>query len=136
MSLSINLKNDLQLAYNGATQKNGLINLTKELRSNNGLSNVKIQTISTLFKSLPLWKQHKKSSGHVKFKHKITDINVEFPAHNSRKESTFTPFVSKQILEQVQKHLNIMGNDIFTYKKYNWKQCPNLKAVASKMNNT
>lgn len=113
----------LQECYFDATKNNGLIDLTKNL--SNPQYELKIHDIKMIFKNSPLWHRCKQKTGHCKFTHAVTKIVVEFQGHSSKKDTTVKPGILDQILYNVHRHLNILGNDIFKYKKHNWKKEPN-----------
>lgn len=114
----------LKHSYFEATQKDGLIDLTKQLRDKS--AKLKINDLHAHFSKASLWTSTKQATGHCKFTHKVTGVIVEYQGHNSSKDTTIYHKIQDQILNQVQKHLNILCNDIFQYKLNNWKKEPDL----------
>lgn len=109
---------DLQAAYQSAAAKGKLIDLTKTLRDDvDGL--LKHEDLIALFKGLEDWDKPKQSTGHVKFKNRLTGISVGFSGHGNPVLATHE---KKALLETIQEHLNILCNDIFKYKTKNWKE--------------
>lgn len=113
----------LQESYHDATRKGGLIDFTKKIRTekndSSGKFSVKESELSRLF-SKPVWDELSTKSGHRKIKNKITDVVVEYANHNK----DIDPGAAQTIFEAVQNHLNILNNDIFSYKSNNWKTNP------------
>lgn len=113
---------DLQNCYALSTCKGGLIDLTKSLRDDR--SQIKIHDLKTLFADSTQWIKTPQASGHCKFQNKVTNVIVEFPGHTGKKDSIIYGKIRVQLLEQVQKHLNILCNIIFKYSLNNWKKAP------------
>lgn len=110
---------DFKEAYESATRKNGLIPLMQELR--NKEKDIAIDTLNSCF-SHPHWVDVKGPSGHRKIKNKITHVIIEYQNHGNASVATH---IRKQVIDQLQTHLNILGDDIFKYKERNWKTLPN-----------
>lgn len=121
---------DLRIAYEEATKPNGLISLLAHLREPNKKYTVKKTDIYNIFKNCPLWEEQDTKSGHVKFKHKITQIVIGYQNHGG---PTMDPGGADQLLNNVQTHLNIMCNDIFHYTVGNWKTEPNYQQAAANL---
>ncbi|NGX34062.1 MAG: hypothetical protein K1060chlam1_00409 [Candidatus Anoxychlamydiales bacterium] len=114
----------LKDSYLDATRKKGLIDFTKEIRGQkndfSGKYQIKLSDLHNLF-SETVWEDEKKTGGHIKLKHKVTNVVIEYKNHG---KNTVDPGAALDIFDQVQTHLNILGNDIFAYKTRNWKQEP------------
>ena len=119
---------DLKNCYFEA--KNKLIPLTEKLRNDKKL---KIDDLQTLFNNSTLWISKSNSSGHKKFKHKVSGTIVEYQAHSSSNDTIIASHIQNQILNQVQTHLNHLCNDIFEYKTNNWKYEPNYRNALTKI---
>lgn len=113
---------DLQQAYLDATRNQGLIAFITECAR--GIPQ-KIDSVNSMFKSQPLWEPIKQSSGHISYKHRITHIVVGFQGHNgAKKDNNIHSAILKVLHECVQKHVNLLGNEIFQYKQRSWKSEP------------
>jgi hypothetical protein len=84
---------------------------------------MKLQEVQTLFTN-SLWIQEKMTSGHKQFTHAVTGVTVEYQAHIKGKENTIAPGIQKQLLEQIQEHVNILSNEVFRYTTHHWKEEP------------
>ena len=113
---------DLQIAYHEAISTNGLIELLATLRDNGEKYKTKKDTIYSIFSNCPLWEEEKTKSGHVKFKHKITQIVIGYQNHG---DSKMDPGGVVELIEAVQNHLNILSNKIFEFERNHWKTEPN-----------
>lgn len=113
---------ELQTAYLEATNPNGLINLLAKLREPDEKYKTKKTTIYAIFSNCPLWEEEMTKSGHVKFKHKITQVVIGYQNHG---DAELDPGGVVSLLKEVQRHLNILCNDIFNYQRNNWKYEPN-----------
>ena len=113
---------DLQKAYYEAISTNGLIELLAKLRDEGEKYKTKKDTIYSIFSNCPLWEEEKTKSGHVKFKHKITQVVIGYQNHG---DSKMDPGGVVAILEAVQNHLNILSNKIFQFERNHWKTEPN-----------
>jgi hypothetical protein len=116
-------ENDLKVSYNESRKK--LIPLITESSEPN--KHIKLQKLQTVFQNSRLWEAQHTKSGHAKFIHKVTKTPVEYQAHIKGKQNEIDPGIQKQVVEQLQKHVNILGNDIFYIK--NWKTEPNYPKV-------
>jgi len=130
MSANIPGTRDLLIqSYIDVTQRNGLIEFTKKVwgpdKDQKGKYSIKQQDLDNLF-SDSVWKIEKKPGGHRKLSHKVTNIVVEYKAHDNR--NNMDPGAVIKILDQVQKHLNILCDDIFAYSSENWKDEPDYDA--------
>ncbi len=118
----------LAACYLDATRKGGLIEFTRDVRGEDGKESgkysIKQTDLDTLF-SKSVWNEQKTGSGHRKLKHIITGIVIEYADHKKEIDSG----AAKTILEQVQKHLNILCNEVFCYTTGNWKEEPDYSAV-------
>ncbi len=116
------VQRDLQLAFEEATKQNGLIELLAELRASTTIKyKVKKDRIYSIFSNCPLWEEEKTKNGHVKFKHKITQICIGYQNHGS---TTVDPGGVVALLDQVQDHLNILSNHVFKFSANHWKTAP------------
>lgn len=131
MGISVSSKKDhttcklLDECYQEATRKNGLIDFTKKVLGNNnrGKYSIKTTDLSNLF-SAKIWDERKTGNGHRKIQNKITGVMIEYKNH----ELDLDPGSAESIYKAVQKHLNVLGNDIFKYTHKNWKTAPDLDA--------
>lgn len=87
--------------------------------------------LKALFKGMKLWKKVKQGSGHIKYKHEITGITVSFQGHVSGKMklSTVTREQALNVCDSLQTHVNILGNNIFQYRRRNWKDVPDFEVA-------
>lgn len=113
---------ELQVAFREATSPNGLIQLLATLREPDAKYKTKKDVIYAIFSNCPLWEEEKTKSGHVKFKHKITQIVIGYQNHG---ETTLDPGGVVVLIDEVQKHLNILCNEVFMYERNHWKYEPN-----------
>ncbi len=124
----------LSCAYQEATRKNGLIEFTQTIRGDendlSGKYSVKTSQLTTLF-SETVWREIKTKSGHRKIESVITGVVVEYGNHSS----DIDPGAAETILGVLQKHLNILCNDIFAYTQGNWKSEPDYGASALRWRN-
>jgi len=72
------------------------------------------------------WRQHKLRSGHVGFTHLITGVKVGFSNHGN---NNVDPGVVDTVFEKLQRHVNILGNEIFEYKRKNWSFLPKIEDI-------
>lgn len=122
---------DLKEAYWEAT-KGGLMDFILTLRNESTEKySKKINELYLFFEKMPLWKLVPSKDGHYTFKHKVTHIVIGFQAHSrKKKDNTVSATLVKSIRDNVQKHLNMLGNEIFSDRKFNWKSEPDYKASA------
>jgi len=81
-----------------------------------------------LFEQCEDWHKRPAASGHVTFINSVTSMKVCAIPHAGE----LKPGVKQNLLQQIQKHLNILCNDIFMYKTNNWRKDPDYKqAVAN-----
>lgn len=118
----------LQECYReAADRKGGLIDFTKSVRRENadgsGKYSIKPTDLTALFSQV-VWKEIDTKNGHRKIKNIFTDVVVEYSNHV--REIKAGAVVT--ILDAVQKHLNILGNEIFAYTVNNFKQPPDYVA--------
>ena len=116
---------DMKIAYNEVI-KNGLDDLVTKLRNNpKACKNLKRKELKTLFDSCPLWAKESNGSGHATYKHKLTNVVVGFQDHSGgKKQASIAAAQAKEIMDNLQTHINILGDDIFKYKIKNWKTEP------------
>ena len=124
----------LQDCYTDATRKDGLIAFTQKIRTpKNDLSgkySVKQKDLDKLF-SENVWVDLKKVGGHRKLQNKVTGVIIEYAAHGNK--GGIDPGAALTILDAVQNHLNILGNDVFKYEKCNWKKEPDYQASVRRL---
>jgi hypothetical protein len=118
----------LEASYLDATRKNGLIDFTQQVRTDkndmSGKYSVKQKDLDNLF-SASVWKEHEKKGGHRKLTSLVTGVVVEYPNHAKDIE----PGSAETVLHAVQKHLNILHNDVFGNKARNWKDAPDYSKI-------
>ena len=114
--------NDLNTSYRHCTTK--LIPFLMNARQPKQKQTIKLTDLDKLFSAAALWIAQEGNTGHRKFIHKITQVVIEYPGHAQKKDPTLPPFVQRQIFNQIEDHVNIMGNDIFRYVIRNWKEKP------------
>ena len=111
----------LQTAYDEAVRPNGLIAFVTKLRDPAEKYNLSKDEVYVLFKGCPLWQEQATKSGHVAFKHQITGIVVGYQNHGGPKVD---PGGAVSLRDQVQQHLNILANNVFSYTVQHWKTEP------------
>ena len=125
----------LEISYQNATAKNGLIAFTKEVRGQandfQGKYSITPQRIESLFSS-KVWIPQPKKGGHRKFEHAVTHDVVEFKNHG-HKGGVVDPGAVLTILDAVQKTLNRLCNQIFRYTENNWKKAPDYQAALGRL---
>ncbi|NGX49126.1 MAG: hypothetical protein K940chlam5_00722 [Candidatus Anoxychlamydiales bacterium] len=123
----------LRDSYLDATRKNGLIDFTQTVRGPKndfpGKKQIKLNDLDTLF-SDTVWQDQRKKGGHRKLINKVTKIVIEYKHHDG---TNVDPGAIRDIYDQVQKHLNILGNDIFAYKLKNWRDEPNYEKALTNL---
>ncbi|MBS0635135.1 MAG: hypothetical protein JSR37_06705 [Verrucomicrobia bacterium] len=112
----------LQSAFFEAVRPNGLIELVTTLRDEGQKYNISKNHIYNVFKGCTLWVEQDTKSGHVAFKHRITGVTVGYQNHG---EPKLDPGAVVALRDEVQKHLNILANDVFAYRVNHWKVEPN-----------
>lgn len=122
--------NDLSQSYTEALK---LISWITELKTSE--KHLKLQKIQGIFSNSSLWEEQDKKSGHSKFIHKVTRVVVEFQSHCKGGDNVISPVIQNHISEQVQKHLNILCNEIFAYKNKNWKETPDYSSSLERYQN-
>ncbi len=121
MTLPVTLQ-DLQLSYQEAVRNNGIKDLVHNLRQEN--STLKLRELNSCFNSI-LWQKTHQASGHLKLTHKVTHVIIEYQNHGPE---TVKKRIQNQILDQAQKHLNILNDKVFAYTTRNWKTIPDYTA--------
>jgi hypothetical protein len=110
-----------------------LIPFTAKVRTpNNDLSgkySVSSKELDRLF-SEALWAS-KPAGGHRKLINRLTRVVVEYKNHDTK--GGVDPGAVLTILDQVQKHLNILCNHVFCYSKKHWKTEPDYKVAAERL---
>lgn len=115
---------DLQTAFYEVADNGPVDGYIADIReSTNAKYNVKRNKLLALFASprMSLWQQATTGNGHVKYTHRITRVVVGFQAHD---DNTLDPGGAEELMKNLQKHVNILGNDIFKYRVRNWKTVP------------
>jgi len=118
----------LKDSYFDATRKGGLIDFTRMVRGEkndfSGKYLVKQTDLDTLF-SKSVWTVVDTGGGHREVRHKLTGATVEYSNH--KKEIKAGAVVT--IFNEVQRHLNILNNQIYSYTNCNWKEEPDYSAA-------
>ena len=114
-------QNNLMVSYQNTKQK--LMPQVTDLRSQD--YHVKRKELDLSFPKIAGWEK-KDSGGHAKFQHKVTHTIVEYQSHGPQ---TISKNIQDQVLENVQNHINILGNEIFKYQSNNWKDEPNYETA-------
>lgn len=129
--MSITITELLSHSYGTAVTR--LIPMTQQLSAEK--SSVRIEEINRCFAHAVDWQRIPESSGHNKYKHRLTGIVVTYQAHASSKDCRVKPRIKLQILEQIRLHLNTLGNEIFCYTVHNWKAHPDYDMALTNYNN-
>lgn len=116
---------ELQQAYQEATRNNGLVELMATLREPKKKYKTKKDDIYSIFKNSPLWDEEETKNGHVKFKHRITQIVIGYQNHGG---PTMDAGGVDTLTKLLQDHLNILANNIFQFTANHWKQQPDWPA--------
>lgn len=123
----------LRDCYQDAVRKDGLIAFAKKIRTENndlrGKYSLNQRELSSLF-SDTVWCDCKKPGGHRKLENIVTGVMIEYANHGNK--GGVDPGAAEAIFNAVQKHLNILGNEIFSYDKNNWKTEPNYLASSQR----
>ncbi len=77
----------------------------------------------TLLDACKDWCKRPAASGHVTYINRVTHIKVCAIPH----AGDMKPGVKQNLLQQIQKHINILGNEIFGYGVNNWAIEPDYK---------
>ncbi len=129
--MSVQTQALLKASYQDAKS---LIEFTKQVRTKendfSGKYSVKQAHLDHLF-SPAVWSAQKTKTGHRKLIHKVTGIVINYGNHKKQ----IDPGAVLTVFELVQKHLNILCNDIFVYKMNNWKKKPDYVASAKRIEN-
>lgn len=100
-----------------------LVAFTEEVRKPNGQYSVKTTELMHMFQACSQWIRVKKKGGHAKFQNSVTHVVVEFQAHKKRSnETNLDPGAVNGVLDAVQKHINIVCNQIFQPKNNIWQK--------------
>lgn len=113
----------------------GLIGFTKKMRNESGKYSLKQDNLKNIFDT-ELWKEHKTKNGHRKLTNRVTKVVVEYGSHNK----DIDPGAADTILDQVQKHINLLYNETLVFPQlykheggYLKKRTPDIKASARKL---
>ena len=115
----------LELSRQEIIKKNGFIDFLYFFPSNK--ENTKTNNFALMFNPL-LWQELSKKTGHSKLRHVITKVVIEFVVH----EAMMDPGAMVTCANQIQMHVNRLGNFVFGFKKDNWKIRPNISKIAKK----
>jgi len=121
---------DLQKSYAGIV--GNLIDFTEGVR--NHTLKPKIHDLKFYFTKNSGWIKQKKADGHLTFAHKVTKVTVGYQAHSSSKDTTVSANIMGTLLDGVQKHINILGNDIFGSTTGSWSVVPNYTKALNRYN--
>lgn len=110
----------------------GIYELVRDLKSDPTARNRQgREYLRTFFKNLPLWDELPTKSGHLKWKHRLSQVTVGFQGHaGGKNESTIPAAQAMQLYTSLQKHMNYIGNEVFAYNLQNWKSEPNYALAA------
>lgn len=125
---------DLQTAYFEIADNGPVDDYIADIRQNMlAKYNIKRSDLLSRFASprMSLWQQATTRNGHVKFTHKITRVVVGFQAHGS---NTIDPNGAEDLMNELQRHVNILGNDIFKFTVRNWKTVPDFNHALTSYN--
>lgn len=121
-------------AFYEVDRNNGINNLVTRLRNDlKYRKNLGRQDMINLFSNLPLWKRVDNGDGHVCFQNVLTKVRIGFQAHG--KTSNIAAAQAVSIMDQLQEHMNILGNEIFAYRTRSWKTEPDYDAAVMNFNN-
>jgi hypothetical protein len=115
----------LELSRHEVIKKDGFIDFFFNFSSKK--ENTKTSNFQSMF-SKYLWEELSKKTGHSKIRHILTKVIVEYVVH----EPMIDPGAMVTLGNQIQMHVNRLGNYIFGYRACNWKASPNITLVAKK----
>lgn len=122
----------LKEAYLECIRKDGFHDYTRKVQPTGGAKSVKLQRIESLFEKATTWTQIPAKGSHRKYRNLITGIVVEFSAHTGGTNGNdFDTGAAKDMLERIQNHINILGNEIFKYPKRKWPEPDFKKSLAN-----
>ncbi len=113
--------------------KKKLIPLIMDLRDRENEKKVTKKALNSIFKGMNDWEKVKQATGHATYKNEITKITVAWQNHSKKKDKTIPQAHLDAIKEAVQRHVNILGNEIFGYKVRNWKSEPDFKKSENRL---
>jgi hypothetical protein len=93
-----------------------------------GKYNFKLKDLRRVF-SKEVWTDTSDPGGHTKLKHKITGVVINYSNH----KDPIDPGAMISIVDKVQEHVNMLGNDIFGFHQRNFKEEPDFKEIARKL---
>jgi uncharacterized protein YjdB len=129
MPAQVNHMQHLQNSYYDATRKGGLIDFTRQVRTEkkdlSGKYTINQDNLANLF-SKTVWHTIKTRNGHRKLENIVTGIVVEYRNHDNK--GGIDPGAAETIFYQVQEHLNILCNQIYNYTNNNWTYQPDYPA--------
>lgn len=115
----------LRTAYEEVMKKDGIGDYVVLIRENpEQRYKVKRAAMKTLLDNSATWDYLKTGSGHHAWKNKITGITVGFQGHSSTQQAEIPASQAVALMDTLQEHINILGNDIFRYRTANWKSEP------------
>jgi len=120
---------DLQACHEAV--RGNLTDFTRNIREG---KEIKINDLKSYFTVNTGWLKIKQANGHKKFIHKVTRIVIEYQAHSNKKDTSVKPRIVAHLLDQVQQHINIIGNDIWGYNTKTWEVDANYKQALIKYN--
>lgn len=119
----------LQTCYWEATKKDGFIDFIQRVRGpkadDSGKYTIKKTDLRSLFEKT-LWVRQDRADGHQKWIHPVTKVVIEYVA----RKTDIDPGAVSNIRDQLQDHVNILGNRIFSFQTHNWKSEPDYPAAA------
>ena len=113
---------DLQASYHEATKNNGIIDLLQKLRGQNVI--IKVDELASCFNS-PQWNV-RYVGGHRILTHRVTKVVIGYQSHDGQDVKME---IKKQILENAQRHMDILCDHIFKFSTYKWSNVPNYQAA-------
>ena len=129
MSISPELKRVTMLLEESYINAGGLIDFMQAVRTDkndfSGKYNCGLKIVANLFYK-SVWEHVSGPGGHIEVKHRLTGTVINFSNHKDPVDAAAV----MTIAEKVQKHLNILGNDIFAFKAGSWKVKPDFQAIA------
>ena len=126
-------QHDFATCFDEAKKKE--IPLVTSLNEKGGQYSLKRDDLKKVFDSSLLWIKINKKGGHLKYKHQLTQVVIEYQGHNPKgSDNTVNPSIAIQVRDALQEHINILGNTFFQFKIYNWKKSPDFKKTVDNFN--
>lgn len=121
----------LRMAYYEVANNGPVDEYVTALQQSNQLKySQSLNKIQSMFNGtiMSLWTRTDTRNGHVKYRHAITQVTVEFSA----RLNPLDPGAAYELYEKLQQHINILGNEIFKFTTHNWKIVPDFnRALAN-----